>query len=62
MPLHNRENIRDQLIDSVYADQGLKSALPQTHCPDDEMRPDDVMRAISDELLLDGNARQTISN
>lgn len=35
MPLHNRENIRDQLIDSVYADQGLKSALPQTHCPED---------------------------
>ena len=48
MPLHKRETVRDQLIDSVYADQGLKAALPQTHCPDDEMRPVDVMRAISD--------------
>ena len=61
MPLHKRETIRDQLIDSVYADQGLKAALPATHCPDDEMRPVDVMRAISDELLLDGNARQNLA-
>jgi glutamate decarboxylase len=61
MPLHKRETIRDQLIDSVYADQGLKAALPQTHCPDDEMQPIDVMRAISDELLLDGNARQNLA-
>src|ERR1700723_2927973 len=61
MPLHKRESIRDQLIDSVYADQGLKAALPATHCPDDEMRPIDVMRAISDELLLDGNARQNLA-
>src|SRR5580700_9429565 len=61
MPLHKRETIRDQLIDSVYADQGLKAPLPATHCPDDEMRPADVMRAISDELLLDGNARQNLA-
>ena len=61
MPLHKRENLRDQLIDSVYADQALKAPLPSTHCPSDEMRPDDVMRAISDELLLDGNARQNLA-
>jgi glutamate decarboxylase len=61
MPLHKRENLRDQLIDSVYADQGLKASLPATHCPSDEMRPEDVMRAISDELLLDGNARQNLA-
>src|SRR5271170_7242151 len=61
MPLHKRENLRDQLIDSVYADQALKAPLPATHCPSDEMRPDDVMRAISDELLLDGNARQNLA-
>ena len=48
MPLHKRENLRDELIDSVYADQGLKAPLPATHCPSDEIRPEDVMRAISD--------------
>ena len=34
MPLHKRETLRDQLIDSVYADQGLKASLPATHCPE----------------------------
>src|SRR5271170_2733586 len=61
MPLHKRENLRDQLIDSVYADQALKAPLPATHCPSEEMRPQDVMRAITDELLLDGNARQNLA-
>jgi len=61
MPLHQRENLRDQLIESVYADPGLKAPLPATHCPSEEMRPQDVMRAITDELLLDGNARQNLA-
>ena len=29
--------------------------------PEDEMRPDDAFQAISDELLLDGNARQNLA-
>ena len=61
MPLHKRETVREQLIDSVYADRALKAPLPSTHCPTEEMRPSDVMQAISDELLLDGNARQNLA-
>ena len=61
MPLHKRENVREHLIDSVYADKALKAPLPSTHCPTEEMRPSDVMQAISDELMLDGNARQNLA-
>ena len=61
MPLHKRESLRDELIDSVYADQALKAPLPSTHCPNAEMEPTDVMQAISDELMLDGNARQNLA-
>ncbi len=61
MPLHKRESVRDELIDSVYADQALKAPLPSTHCPSAEMQPYDVMQAITDELMLDGNARQNLA-
>ncbi len=61
MPLHKRESVREEMIDSVYADQALKAPLPSTHCPSAEMEPTDVMQAITDELMLDGNARQNLA-
>ena len=61
MPLHKRESVHDELIDTVYADQALKAPLPSTHCPSAEMRPADVMQAITDELMLDGNSRMNLA-
>jgi glutamate decarboxylase len=61
MPLHKHESIRDELLESVYAGRDLLTALPSHHCPDDAMRPEDAFQAISDELLLDGNARQNLA-
>ena len=61
MPLHKRESVREELIDSVYSDKALKAPLPSTHCPSAEMQPTDVIQAISDELMLDGNARQNLA-
>jgi glutamate decarboxylase len=61
MPLHKHVSIRDELLDSVYAGKDLLTALPSHRCPDDAMRAEDAFQAISDELLLDGNARQNLA-
>ncbi|HEY4947858.1 MAG TPA: glutamate decarboxylase [Acidimicrobiales bacterium] len=61
MPLHKHESVRDQLLDSVYAGQDLLTTLPANRFPAQEMRPEDAFQAISDELLLDGNARQNLA-
>jgi glutamate decarboxylase len=61
MTLHKRETVRYQLLDSVYAGQDLRLRLATDRFPDHEMRPTDAYQAISDELLLDGNARQNLA-
>jgi glutamate decarboxylase len=61
MPLHKRETVREGMLDSVYADRDLLASLPSKDFPTREMRPDEVFQAISDELLLDGNARQNLA-
>jgi len=61
MPLHKHVSIRDELLDSVYAGKDLLTALPSHRCPNDSMRANDAFQAISDELLLDGNARQNLA-
>ncbi|HEX3333473.1 MAG TPA: pyridoxal-dependent decarboxylase, partial [Acidimicrobiales bacterium] len=61
MPLHQRESVREDLLDSVYADRDLMATLPAKRFPVREMRPTDAYQAISDELLLDGNARQNLA-
>jgi glutamate decarboxylase len=61
MPLHKRQSIRDAMIESVYAGQDLLTTLPSHRFPADQMRPEDAFQAISDELLLDGNARQNLA-
>ena len=61
MPLHKHESILDELLDSVYAGKDLLTTLPSHRFPKDERRKEDVFQAISDELLLDGNARQNLA-
>ncbi len=61
MPLHKRETVREGMLDSVYADRDLLSTLPSKDFPTREMRPEEVFQGISDELLLDGNARQNLA-
>ena len=61
MPLHKRETVREGLIDSIYADRDMLSGLPSHHCPGEQMPPAEAYQAISDELLLDGNARQNLA-
>jgi glutamate decarboxylase len=61
MPLHHRDDVREELNESLYADRGLSAALPKYRFPADEMPADDVFAAIRDELMLDGNARQNLA-
>jgi glutamate decarboxylase len=49
------------MLDSVYADRDLMATLPSKRFPVREMRATDAFQAISDELLLDGNARQNLA-
>ena len=61
MPLHKRISVRDEMLESVYAGKDLVTSLPSHRFPEEEMRPEDAFQCISDELLLDGNARQNMA-
>ena len=61
MPLHKRESVREEMLDSVYADRDLTATLPSKRFPDHEMSANEVFCAIGDELMLDGNARQNMA-
>jgi glutamate decarboxylase len=61
MALHDRDSIRHQLDDSVFAGQDLSTALPKFKFPADESNPDHAFQVIADEILLDGNARQNLA-
>ena len=61
MTLHERDLIREQLDDSVFAGQDLATAVPKYRFPKNESQPDDVFQLVSDELMLDGNSRQNLA-
>jgi glutamate decarboxylase len=61
MPLHKRESVREELLDSVYASRDFMRALPMSKFPTVEVVPAVAFQAIADELLLDGNARQNLA-
>src|SRR4051812_8751316 len=61
MALHDRDNIRHELEDSVFAGQDLASALPKYRFPDKEIAPAHAFQVVSDELMLDGNSRQNLA-
>ncbi|MBV8464161.1 MAG: glutamate decarboxylase [Acidimicrobiales bacterium] len=61
MALHRRASARSEVLDSTYAGRELGICLPTDRFPEDEMRADQAFRAVADELLLDGNARQNLA-
>jgi glutamate decarboxylase len=61
MPLHERETVRDHLEDCVFADHILTGPVPKYRFPPDEVSPRDALQVVSDELILDGNARQNLA-
>ena len=61
MPLHERNTIRAQINDSLFASKSLRAALPKYRFPTSETIPEIAAEAIEDELLLDGNSRQNLA-
>jgi glutamate decarboxylase len=59
--LHRRASARSEVLDSTYAGRELGVCLPTDQFPSDEMRPDQAFRAVADEIMLDGNARQNLA-
>ena len=61
MPLHDRETIRDQFDDCVFADRDLTRPVAKYRFPQQGTLPRDAFQLVSDELMLDGNARQNLA-
>ncbi len=61
MPLHERDVVRGQIEDCVFADRDLTRPVPKYRFPQDGSLPRDAYQIVSDELMLDGNARQNLA-
>jgi glutamate decarboxylase len=61
MPLHDRDTIRDQMADCVFVGRDLTRPVPKYTFPHEESRPAEAFQVVSDELMLDGNARQNLA-
>jgi glutamate decarboxylase len=61
MALHEKNNVRDNLLDDVYASNDLSVRMPKYKFPEQEESPRHVYQIIHDELMLDGNSRQNLA-
>jgi glutamate decarboxylase len=61
MTLHDRDSVREQLDDSVFAGQDMTSAVPKYKFPGNESSPEQALQIVSDEIMLDGNSRQNLA-
>ncbi|MCP3944539.1 MAG: glutamate decarboxylase [Desulfobacteraceae bacterium] len=61
MPLHDKNKLRANLLDDVYASSDLSVVMPKYKMPEDEHDPRHAYQVVHDELMLDGNARQNLA-
>ena len=61
MALHERDTIRQQFDDCVFADRDLTKPVHKYRFPSEGTLPRDAFQLVSDELMLDGNARQNLA-
>jgi len=59
--LHERESVREQLADEVYASRDLSVSMPKFRFPRQEQDARDAYQVVVDELMLDGNSRQNLA-
>ncbi len=57
MPLHTRNQDRDDLLDDLYASSDLSVVMPKYRIPADEHAAAHAFAVVRDELMLDGNAQ-----
>ena len=61
MALHEKDKIREDLNDDVYAASDLSVVMPKYKMPEKEHDPRHAYQVVHDELMLDGNARQNLA-
>lgn len=61
MALHEKDTVREQLLDDVFASSDLSVKMPKYKFPADEHDPRHVYQVVHDELMLDGNSRQNLA-
>jgi glutamate decarboxylase len=61
MTLHDRDAVRAKLGDYVFIDRDLTRPVPKYRFPREGTLARDAFQVVSDELLLDGNARQNLA-
>ncbi len=59
--LHDKDQVREELLDDIYATPDLSKPMPKYKFPKHEERARDVYQMIHDELMLDGNSRQNLA-
>jgi len=59
--LHDKDSIRKNLLDDIYASSDLSVALPKYQMPTSEQDPRHAYQVVHDELMLDGNSRQNLA-
>ncbi|MCB5195740.1 glutamate decarboxylase [Deefgea salmonis] len=59
--LHEKNSVRGDLLDEVFASNDLSIALPKYKIPDQEHEAHHVLQVVTDELMLDGNSRQNLA-
>jgi glutamate decarboxylase len=59
--IHQRNTVRSNLDDDVFASNDLSVAMPKYRMHEHEHEPQHVRQVIADELMLDGNSRQNLA-
>ena len=59
--LHEKNVVRDELLDEVFASSDLSVAVPKYKMPEHEQDPRHAYQIVADELILDGNSRQNLA-
>ncbi len=61
MSLHEKDNIRENLDDYLYASPDLSVVMPKYKFPEKAHPPEHAYAACHDELMLDGNSRMNLA-
>jgi glutamate decarboxylase len=61
VPLHDKDSIRQQIDDEIYASADLSISMPKYRFPAREHDPRHAYSVVHDELMLDGNSRQNLA-
>ena len=61
MALHEKNTVRANLLDDVFASTDLSVRMPKYKFSETEHHPRHVYQVVHDELMLDGNSRQNLA-